>query len=334
MAPIFIDTDMGCDDAIAVAWLMGQPAAQIVGMTSVFGNSSVENTTANVLTLLDAVGVTVPVTVGAATPLTFPYLPLGAFIHGPDGFWGAQTPHDLSGLGGDAPGAIAAAARAHPGLTVLALGPLTNIARAVQAHPDDLAGVRLVALAGARAVGNITPVAEFNVFADPHALAAVLESRMQIDLITCDAFEGLLLETEGLAGRLAGGNAALSALFAHLLEGYGQAEGRSGAARLAIPDAAAAIYALRPDLGKALPATVRVIVDGEYTRGQTVIATAPQHQIALAIGATGIAQMAAQVLAPGFDVGAAMALLLGQLPQNTRAVLSIDGATMADLLVR
>jgi inosine-uridine nucleoside N-ribohydrolase len=215
---------------------------------------------------------------------------------------------------------------------VLALGPLTNVARAVQTYPDDLAGVRLVALAGARAVGNITPAAEFNAFADPHALAAVLESRMQIDLITGDAFDGMLLETAGLAGRLAGENSALSALFTHLLAGYAQADGHSGATHLAIPDATAAIYAIRPELGEALPASVRVIVDGEYTRGQTIIATTPQHRLTLAIGATGIAQMATQVMTPGMDIGAAMAAILAQLPQNTRAVLRIDGEAMADLL--
>jgi inosine-uridine nucleoside N-ribohydrolase len=332
-APILIDTDMGCDDAIAAAWLLGQPEARVVGITSVFGNSSVENTTANVLTLLDALGVAVPVTMGAHAPLAYPYLPLGAFIHGPDGFWGAQKPHDLSALGGDAPGVIAAAARAYPGLTVLAIGPLTNIARAVLRYPQDLAGVRLVALVGARAVGNITPAAEFNAFADPHALAAVLESQMQIDLITCDAFEGLLLKKEGLVERLARGNTALAALLTHLLEGYGQAEGHGDTVRLVIPDLAAAIYAMHPELGEALPATVRVIVEGEYTRGQTVIAITPQHRITLSIGATGIAQMAMQTTMPGFDVGAEMAIMLGQLPQNTRAVLRIDGEAMGDRLI-
>ncbi|NNJ12993.1 hypothetical protein EKD04_021955 [Chloroflexales bacterium ZM16-3] len=332
ITPIFIDTDMGCDDAIAVAWLLRQPEARVVGISSVFGNSSVQNTTANVLTLLDTIGVEVPVTMGAESPLTYPYAPIGAFIHGPDGFWGAQVPHDLTALGGDAPGAIAAAARAHPNLTVLALGPLTNIARAVQEYPADLAGVRLVALAGARAEGNITPTAEFNAFADPHALAAVIASPMQIELITRDAFTLLHMERAGLAERLAGENEALARLFTQLLTGYGQAEGGDGSGMLGIPDAVAAIFALRPVLGDALPATVQVVVDGEYTRGQTVIALTPQHQLVLSIGATGISQMASQMGTPGFDVGAAMGALLAQLPRNTRVVLQIDGGTMADLL--
>lgn len=330
---IFIDTDMGCDDAVAVAWLLGRPDARVVGVSSVFGNSTVQNTTANVLTLLAAVGADVPLTIGAAAPLAYPYLPLGAMIHGPDGLWGAQQPQDLAALPTDAAAAIAAAARAHPGLTLLALGPLTNVARAAQEYPADMAGVRLVALAGARSVGNITPAAEFNAFADPHALAAVIASGMQLDLITCDAFALLQLEAASLGERIAAGNDRLADLLTQALAGYARADGGDGSGLLSIPDAAAAIYALRPDLGEALPASVRVVVDGEHTRGQTLIALTPQHQIALAVGATGISQMVAHLASPGFDLGAAMGQILGQLPRNVRVVLRIDGGAMSDLLV-
>jgi inosine-uridine nucleoside N-ribohydrolase len=333
LSPIFIDTDMGCDDAAGLAWLLSRPEAQIVGISSVFGNSTVENTTANVLTLLGAMGVTLPVTVGARAPLAYPYNRVGGFIHGPDGFWGAQEPQDLAGLPDDAPGAIAAAARAHPGLTVLALGPLTNVARAAQAYPADLAGVRLVALAGARAAGNVTPTAEFNAFADPHALAAVLESQMQVELLTCDAFEMVLVEVEALGAKLALAGRRGAKLLARLLESYSLASGRDKRGRMAIPDMAAAIYALRPDLGEATPALVRVVVDGELTRGQTIIALTPEHQISLALGATGIARLAERAGSPDFQVGATMGAILGQLPQNVRAVLRVDAAAMGGLLV-
>lgn len=331
--PIFIDTDMGCDDAVAVAWLLRQPTAHVVGISTLFGNSTVQNTTANVLTLLAAAGRQIPLTQGAAAPLVHPYAALGSFIHGPDGFWGQQQPHDLSLIANDLPAALAAAARAYPGLTVLALGPLTNIAHALQAYPQDLAGVRLVALAGARGVGNITPVAEFNAFADPHALAFVLASAMQVELVTLDAFAPFLMPLAGLAERIAGQNPALTALFTPLLAAYAHAEGHVQADSLAIPDAVAAIYALYPHLGVAQPAFVRVMLDDEYVRGQTIIALSPQHQAALAIGATGIAHMATMTANPEFDVGAALGELLGNLPHNTRVVLEVDLAALRDVLL-
>ncbi len=93
---LFIDTDMGVDDAVAVAWLLAQPSAQIVGFSSVSGAAAAEHVAANVLTLLDAADRQIPVTIGAPAPLVVPPYHTGvAMVHGPDGFWGAQAPHDL-----------------------------------------------------------------------------------------------------------------------------------------------------------------------------------------------------------------------------------------------
>jgi inosine-uridine nucleoside N-ribohydrolase len=333
-ATIFVDTDMGCDDAIAVAWLLLQPAARVVGFSSVFGNSSVENATANLLTLLGALDVRLPVTTGAAQPLQATHANIGAFIHGPDGFWGAQQAQDLQAVPHDASAAIIAAARAHPGLNILALGPLTNIARALQADPAAFDGVRLVALGGARASGNTTPVAEFNIFADPHALEVVLASHLQVELVTYDAFEMLRVDAVDLAGRLAQAGGPGGQLLSHLLAAYRQASSLDldAAGKLAVPDAVAAIYLLHPQLAQALPAAVRVITDGELTRGQTIIAISPMHQIAVALGASGMLHMAGQLSQPGFDTQMAMQQVMASLTQNARVVLRIDAPAMAELL--
>jgi inosine-uridine nucleoside N-ribohydrolase len=327
---IFVDTDAGCDDLIALAWLLCRGEARVAGISTVFGNSSLQNTTANVLTLLDALDADLPVTMGATAPLVYPRTGAGALVHGPDGVWGAQEAHDLDTVAQGAPGAIAAAARAHPGLTLLALGPLTNIALAVQAYPEDLAGVRLVALAGAAGLGSITPAAEFNAFADPHALQVVLDSPLAVELVTRDAFKTLLLDA-GLGPRLARGCGAAGRMLARLIESYSRAVSRHGGP-VAVPDAAAAIYALHPALGAAIPATVRVVTDGELTRGQTIVALSERHQAALALGNSGVEQLASCAADPAFDYAAALREASARAPRNASVVLRIDSEAMGRLL--
>lgn len=328
--PVFVDTDTGCDDAIALAWLLQCPEAAVVGMSSVFGNSSIQNTTANLLTVLDALGSNAPVTVGAAAPLVYLRTGAGALVHGPDGLWGNQRPQRLDDLPVGAPAAMAAAARAYPGLTILALGPLTNVARAVQAYPADLAGVRLVALAGARGLGDFTPAAEFNVFADPHALNVVLDSPLRVELVTRDAFQELRLGPL-LARRLEHECGPPGKLLARIFDGYMRAVSSTTAA-IPVPDAVAAIYAVYPALASTVSATVRVVAEGEFTRGQTIIATKPYHQAALALGASGVEQLAAHIGTPGFDYETALHEARVRAPHNAAVALAIDVPAMSDLL--
>src|SRR5919201_6352586 len=104
--PIFVDTDTGVDDATAIAWLLNERSANVVGFTTVAGNTTVENATQNVLTVLDVANRHVPVTVGASAPLVYPFSHFSKFAHGPSGLWFSQVPHDISGLPRDAPAAI------------------------------------------------------------------------------------------------------------------------------------------------------------------------------------------------------------------------------------
>lgn len=329
--PIFIDTDVGCDDALAIAWLLRCPAARVVGFSTVYGTSSIQNTTANLLTIIGAMGCDLPVASGAAAPLAYPRTSAGALTHGPDGLWGAQRPADLSEIPHGAPSAIAAAARSHPGLTLLALGPLTNVARAVQAYPDELRDVRLLVLGGAHMGGNITPIAEFNIFADPHALAVVLEANLQVELLTLDACNQARVESGRLTRRLAGEGGGAGPILAQAFAGYAAALTRGMGGPVAIPAAAAAIYALRPDLGAAAPATVRVVVDGDLTRGQTIIATSAEHRLALGLGASGISRLA-DLVAAGADLERATADALRRAPHNAHVLRRLSGEAVATLL--
>lgn len=331
--PVFVDIDLGCDDAVAIAWLLARPTARVVGFSTVFGSSSVQNTTANLLTLLEALGHEVPVTIGAAAPLVYPRTATGALLHGQDGFWGAQMGHRLIDLPQGAPGAIAAAARAYPDLTILALGPLTNIARAAQAYPDELSGIRLVALSGTWVGGNISPVAEFNAFADPHALSVVLESGMCVELVTLDAAEMLQVDSASTVTRLAQECGPVGRLLARLVSGYAQALTRGQGGKVALPGVVAALYMLLPALGSAADATVRVVSEGELTRGQTVIAASLDHRIALGLGAAGLGRLADQTGLPDFDLQSAMSDALARAPHNAQVVLRVDSEAMHDILV-
>jgi inosine/uridine nucleosidase len=330
---LFIDTDMGVDDAVAAAWLLHQPDAQIVGFSTVFGNASVEHTTANLLTLLEAAGRNIPVTIGAAEPLVCAPNRLGALIHGPDGFWFAQAPHDLGRLPCSAPAAIAAAARAHPGLTILALGPLTNIARAVQDHPADFDGTHLLALSGAKRGGNVTPVSEFNAFADPHALEIVLASPLSVELLMMDAFEQLqVLDSASFVAQLDAAGNPVAQLLARILAPYIQMNTLGAGGPIRIPDAAAAIYALHRDLGTSSSALVHVITDDGVVRGQTIVADTLNERVALIAGAERLSALAERAFLPGFDLNREIAAFLESRPDNARVVLGIAGQEMVRLL--
>lgn len=330
--PIFVDTDPGCDDALALAWLLAAPLAEVVGISTVFGSGTLQHTTANALTLLATLQRNVPVTMGASAPLIHLRTNTGVITHGRDAFWGHQQPHNLVNLPVGAPGALAAAARLYPDLTILALGPLTNVARAVQAYPTDLAGVRLVAVAGAHGSGSLTPAAEFNAFADPHALAVVLEGGMHVELVTRDAFEKLRLGAAAV--RLLEERCGVpGALLAHLLEGYLQA-GSHQALAMPLPAVAAAVYALHPQLGKGHLAVVRVIAEGELIRGQTIMALTERQRATVALGASGFEQLASYVGMPGFDYEGSLREAAARAPLNARVILDLDAFRMSDLLER
>jgi inosine-uridine nucleoside N-ribohydrolase len=332
--PIFVDTDIGIDDAFAVAYLLREPRAQLVGFTTVFGNTSVENATRNLLTLFDAADVSHPITVGAADPLVFPRHRTSAFVHGPDGFWFNQGAYDISDLPNDAPAAIAAAARANPATTFIALGPLTNFAEAVQRFPADMAGRRVIVLGGAKVGGNVTPVAEFNIYADPQAFEQVLASQMQVELVTLDAFEQVQVNPERFIERLNRRGGELGALLARLLPLYAQVTTQGAGGPVAIPDLAAVTYAVDANLGTPVSALVKVMTDSSYTRGQTIIATEFSDKILLIASSEELSALADQAFTPGFDLNAALFAIAQREPDNAQVILEVDERRMLRLVER
>jgi inosine-uridine nucleoside N-ribohydrolase len=328
----WVDADLGIDDALAIAWLLRRPQAEIVGFSSVFGNSSVQRASTNWLTLLDACGSSVPLTVGANAPLELAHPAVLPPLFGPDALWPNGERYSLRGLSQGAPAAIAEAARRNPAMTLIALGPLTNVARAFQAYPDLMRPVRVVAYAGAARGGNITPLAEFNCYADPQALSVLLAHQATLELVTLDACERLHLDTTALARRLLseGGRAGL--LLGHVLNGYARFQERTGLPETSMGAAATAIYALHHEFGSTAPALVRVSDSDGVTRGQTVIATSPTQRAVLALGIEVLAALIAEAGAPGVEFNTLLDAVLAQHPTNAQIVTSLAAARLVDLL--
>jgi inosine-uridine nucleoside N-ribohydrolase len=176
--PLILDVDTGTDDALALAYAVASPAIDLIAVSTVAGNVGVERTTANTLAVLDWLGATdVPVHRGASRPLCRPHRD-AMYFHDEGGLGGARLPASGREVGHDrGPAAVIRLARQRPGeLTLVTLGPLTNLAIALNVEPGLPALLKAVVVMGGayRRRGNITEAAEYNIHADPEAAEQVL----------------------------------------------------------------------------------------------------------------------------------------------------------------
>ncbi|EKK5270430.1 ribonucleoside hydrolase RihC [Cronobacter dublinensis] len=298
--PIILDTDPGIDDAVAIAAALFSPEIDLQLITTVAGNVSVEKTTRNALQLLHFWQADVPVAQGAATPLTRP-LRDAASIHGESGMDGYDFPaHDRQTLNVPAFQAMYERLMASPEpLTLVTIGPLTNIALLLTHYPACTAKInRLVMMGGSAGRGNFTPNAEFNIAIDPEAAARVFESGIEIVMCGLDVTHQAVLTPDYLAalpalnrtGRL------LHALFSHYRAG-------SMTTGLRMHDLCAIAWLLRPELFTLKRCFVAVETRGDYTAGTTVVdiegrLNRPANaQVALDIDVAAFREWVAQTLA-------------------------------------
>ena len=176
--PVILDCDPGHDDAIALLLAVASPELEILGITTTYGNQTLEKTTANALRVLELVDRSdIPVAAGADRPRERE-LVVAAHVHGESGLDGPALPDAATApIAEDAVSFIASRVSASPeAVVVVATGPLTNVARYLETHGRE--GIaRIVLMGGAIAEGNFTPAAEFNIWCDPEAAAAVFAQR-------------------------------------------------------------------------------------------------------------------------------------------------------------
>ncbi len=277
---VLIDTDPGVDDAVALALAFCLPELEVVGLTSVGGNASIEHTTRNLAALMTALGQEqVPLARGAAAQINGAPFEHAYHVHGEGGL-GIDLPSSSV-----APGRLGAsdlilkAAREHgAALTIIALGPLTNLAEALQWDGSGLEGVaEIVVMGGAlRAPGNIRPEAEFNIFSDPLAASAILGAGVPVRLAPLDVTRQTFLTRERVAELQGRGRAA--DLAARLVGAW--FEGRPDRQHFALHDPLAVAAAAAPDLLEWEAALVEVETDDPERLGKTTLVEGSGHVLA------------------------------------------------------
>ena len=286
-----IDTDPGIDDALALILALRSPELQVEAVTTVCGNVGVDLTTRNALRVLEIAAPAAPPVVarGADRPLGRPHR-AAAHVHGEDGLGnldrclepnGAPRYREPRGHAAPIPAheVLLDAARRAPGaFTLITLGPLTNVAMALRQDGAALRGFRrLVVMGGAAAVpGNVTPVAEFNVWADPEAAQVVLESGLPITLVGLDVTQQVRLLPEVIASRFASRPDPASRLLCDMaptiLEFCERAERAPG---ITLHDPLAVAVACDPTLVRTERRPIRVETRGEHSAGMTVVDRRP-----------------------------------------------------------
>jgi inosine-uridine nucleoside N-ribohydrolase len=270
--PIVLDTDPGHDDAIALLLALASSEIEVLGVTTVAGNQTLDKTTVNALKLLEYVDRTdVPVHVGAARPLVREQWS-AEFVHGRSGLDGPELPNPrTSPMPGHAVDFLAQQLNERDGVVLVPVGPLTNIALLLAKHDGIEERIaRIVLMGGAIAEGNVTPAAEFNVWADPEAAQRVFSSGVDVTMIGLDVTHKALLYPDRVerlreSGRVGTLVAELYDFYhAHHVRMYGW-EGSP------VHDAVAVAHVVRDDLVRTEHRHVEVDIGPEPGRGRTYV---------------------------------------------------------------
>lgn len=271
--PIILDCDPGHDDAIAILLALASPELRLLGISTVGGNAGLDKTTVNALRVLEAVGRgDIAVAAGADRPLARP-LHVAAHVHGASGMDGPVLPDPV--LRPLEEHAVEAMARwiseAGEAVTLIPTGPLTNVALLLERHPEVRSGIeRIVLMGGSIRLGNITPAAEFNIWVDPEAAAAVFASGLDVTMIGLDVtHKTLLSEADGEELRESG---RVGAFVAELLDFFrSRYELVFGTPIAPVHDAAAVAHVIDPTLIVTEHLNVEIEVESELTLGRTVV---------------------------------------------------------------
>jgi purine nucleosidase len=289
---IILDCDPGHDDAVALLLAHGSPAIEVAAITTVAGNQSLDKVTHNARAVATVAGITgIPIAAGCPRPLVRPARH-GGDIHGASGLDGPPQPEPSVPL--DPRHAvdviIETVLDAEPGsITLVPIGPLTNIALAVRREPRlaDLVG-EVVLMGGAYQSGNQAPMTEFNIGVDPEAAHIVFNERWPVTMVGLDVTHSALA-TADVRERIAGVGTGPARFVLDLLEFYGGTyRTRQGFADPPVHDPCAVAYVIDPDVLTVRPTVVDVELSGGLTAGMTVAdfrhPAPPECSTAVAVG--------------------------------------------------
>ena len=277
---VIYDTDPGVDDAMALYYALAQPAIEVVGITTTFGNVTVEQAATNALYLCALTGKNIPVTQGVATPLCKPQEAPPAHIHGADGLGNLRSRLSTSNQLDARASAqfIVNMARASPGeITLVAVGPLGNLSLALKLEPQLPQLLREVILMGGTILepGNVSPVAEANIWNDPHAADDVFTAGWKLTMVGLDVTHRVVTEldffrrlavrhghlaTDTLLNAVSFYATFYSGLYKHVAKTPG----------CFAHDLLAFIYLVKPELFTLESGCVRVACEG-LAQGQTIL---------------------------------------------------------------
>lgn len=278
--PIIIDTDPGIDDAFAILYASYAPEIELVGLTSVFGNVCLEQTTRNAGYLTTLMPSPVPVAKGAEKPLVKQIDGYAEFVHGDYGFGDHQRPppEDFAPVSQSAAEFIVAQINARPGeITLVPIGPLTNIADALALDPSIAQKTKRVVLMGGcvHEPGNVSPVAEANIWNDPHAAEAVFTADWDVVMIGLDITHQLQLHTDVTQhyAEASPRNGQFLHDIASFYQRFYESKGFNG---FAVHDPTAMVYVAHPEYFSGPRGQIDLLVEG-IANGQTLFSPESGH---------------------------------------------------------
>ena len=269
---IILDCDPGHDDALALLLAHAHPAVDLLAVTTVAGNQTLDRTTLNARRVMSVGGIrNVPVAAGAERPLMRDQL-TAPEVHGESGLdgWPFDEPEiDLDTR--HAVDLIAEIVGAHDEVTLVPVGPLTNIALALHRHPRTMARVtEIVLMGGSSGLGNTTPAAEFNIHADPEAAHVVFSSGLPVTMVPLDLTHQAMVTPQILERMRAVGN-PVADMAAALLGSYSQAIAAANALwGPALHDPCAVARVIRPEIVECKRVNVVVETARSWSYGATV----------------------------------------------------------------
>ncbi|WP_327281492.1 MULTISPECIES: nucleoside hydrolase [unclassified Streptomyces] len=272
--PIIVDCDPGHDDALAIMLAAGDPAVDLLAITTVAGNQTLAKTTLNARRVCTVAGITdVPIAAGCTKPLV-QALSVADDVHGASGLDGPRFPEPTVDVAAEhAVDLMHRILTGHPEpVTLVPTGPLTNIALLLTRHPDAASRIReIVLMGGSTERGNRTPAAEFNVQADPEAADIVFRSGVQVTMCGLNVTHQALA-TADVVARFEALDTDLGRICAELLTFFASTYRRLWGFRAPpLHDPVAVARVIDPTIVHCVDANVVVELNGRYTRGATVV---------------------------------------------------------------